>query len=92
MRFRMAKLNPELQTFADDGLRLCRAGEWNKGLSVLASVIGALTPVVVLAINFAWHRRGERLSPYTIAGVLLGFAGLGFIFNHGWADFLNPDY
>ena len=60
--------------------------------SGLASVIGALTPVVVLAINFAWHRRGERLSPYTLAGVLLGFAGLGFIFNHGWDDFLNPDY
>lgn len=60
--------------------------------SGLASVIGALTPVMVLAINFAWHRRGEKLNKYTIAGVTLGFAGLAFIFNHGWHDFLNPDY
>lgn len=60
--------------------------------SGLAAVIGALTPVIVLLINLVWHKKGERLSRYTMAGVLLGFAGLGFIFNHGWADFLNPQY
>lgn len=60
--------------------------------SGLAAVIGSLTPIVVLLIQFTWHRRGERLSKYTLAGVLLGFAGLGLIFNQGWADFLNPDY
>ncbi len=60
--------------------------------SGLAAVIGSLTPIVVLLIQFSWHRRGERLSGYTLSGVLLGFAGLGLIFNQGWADFLNPDY
>lgn len=60
--------------------------------SGLASVIGALTPVMVLLINFVWHRRGDRIHWMTILGVLLGFAGLGFIFNHGWGDFTNPDY
>lgn len=35
----MAKLRPELQGYADDGLKLCRAGDWNKGLSVLAAVL-----------------------------------------------------
>ena len=60
--------------------------------SGLAAVIGALTPVIVLLINLVWHKKGERLSNYTLMGVLMGFAGLGFIFNHGWADFLNPDY
>jgi drug/metabolite transporter (DMT)-like permease len=60
--------------------------------SGLSSVIGALTPVVVLLISLVWHRRGERISGLTINGVLLGFAGLGVIFNDGWADFLNPDY
>jgi drug/metabolite transporter (DMT)-like permease len=60
--------------------------------SGLAAVIGSLTPIVVLLIQFSWHRRGERLNGFTLSGVLVGFAGLGLIFNHGWADFLNPDY
>ncbi len=60
--------------------------------SGLAAVIGSLTPVLVLLINMALHRRGERTSRFTIAGVVLGFMGLGFIFHHGWADFVNPDY
>jgi tetratricopeptide (TPR) repeat protein len=41
----MAKLNPELQTQADDGLRLCRAGDWNKGLALLAAVLDQRTPM-----------------------------------------------
>lgn len=60
--------------------------------SGLAAVIGALTPVVVLIINFVWHKRGERISTYTILGVLLGFSGLAFVFNHGLGDFSNPNY
>lgn len=60
--------------------------------SGLAAIIGALTPVIVLLINYIWHGRDDRFSPYTIAGVLLGFAGLGFIFYEGWADILRPEY
>jgi drug/metabolite transporter (DMT)-like permease len=60
--------------------------------SGIASIIGALTPVVVLLIGLVWHRRGERLSWLTVAGVGLGFAGLGFVFHDGWADFFKPDY
>jgi drug/metabolite transporter (DMT)-like permease len=60
--------------------------------SGLSSVIGALTPVVVLIISWVWHKRGEQVSGITLLGVLLGFMGLGVIFNDGWADFLNPDY
>lgn len=60
--------------------------------SGIASIIGALTPVVVLLINLVWHRRGERLSWLTVAGVGLGFAGLGFVFHDGWGDFFKPDY
>ena len=59
--------------------------------SGLASVIGSLTPVVVVLINLSW-RGAERLNALIIGGVLLGFGGLGLIFRHGWADFLNPDY
>ncbi len=44
MQIRMAKLNAELQSYADDGLRLCRAGDWNKGLSVLAAVLDQRSP------------------------------------------------
>ncbi len=59
--------------------------------SGLASVIGSLTPVVVVLINLSW-RGAERLNALIIGGVLLGFGGLGLIFRHGWADFMNPDY
>lgn len=59
--------------------------------SGLAAVIGSLTPVVVVLINLAW-RGSERVNGLMIAGVLLGFGGLGLVFHHGWADFLNPAY
>ena len=59
--------------------------------SGLASVIGSLTPVVVVLINLGW-RGSERINSRIIAGVLLGFGGLGLIFHHGWADFMNPLY
>lgn len=35
----MVGLSQELQGYVDDGLRLCREGEWRKGLPVLAAVI-----------------------------------------------------
>ncbi len=57
----------------------------------LASVIGALTPVIVVLVNLAW-RGTEIINTRVIVGVLLGFVGLGLIFSHGWNDFLNPDY
>ncbi|MEZ4920084.1 MAG: EamA family transporter [Saprospiraceae bacterium] len=59
--------------------------------SGLSAVIGALTPIVVVLINIAW-RGGEKVNRQTILGVLLGFGGLGVIFQSGWADFLNPAY
>lgn len=59
--------------------------------SGLASVIGSLTPVVVVLINLGWEG-SERINGRIIAGVLLGFGGLGLIFHHGWADFTNPLY
>lgn len=59
--------------------------------SGLAAVIGSLTPVVVVLINLGW-RGSERLNGPIIAGVLIGFGGLGLIFHHGWADLMNPLY
>lgn len=59
--------------------------------SGLASIIGSLTPVMVLLISLAW-RSPERTSTRMIAGILMGFGGLGIIFNDGWEDFLKPEY
>ncbi len=59
--------------------------------SGLSAVIGSLTPVVVVVINLAW-RGSEKINALIIGGVLLGFGGLGIIFNDGWRDFANPDY
>ncbi len=59
--------------------------------SGLAAVIGSLTPVMVVLINLSW-KGAERLNARIVAGVLLGFGGLGLIFREGWADFTNPDY
>lgn len=59
--------------------------------SGLAAVIGSLTPVVVVLINLTW-KGAERLNARIVTGVLLGFGGLGLIFRHGWADFLDPAY
>lgn len=59
--------------------------------SGLASIIGSLTPVVIVLISLAW-RSPERINTRMIAGVLLGFGGLGIIFSSGWQDFLKPEY
>lgn len=60
--------------------------------SGLAAVIGSLTPIVVVLINLAWRSGSEKINRLILFGVLLGFAGLGTIFNDGWKDFANPDY
>jgi drug/metabolite transporter (DMT)-like permease len=59
--------------------------------SGLAAIIGSLTPVMVVLISLAW-RSPERINARMITGVLMGFGGLGIIFNDGWQDFLKPEY
>lgn len=59
--------------------------------SGLASIIGSLTPVMVVLILLFW-KGSERINARVVAGVLLGFGGLGLIFNEGWQDFLKPEY
>lgn len=59
--------------------------------SGLASIIGSLTPVVVVIITSVW-KGADRINIRTIAGVLLGFGGLALIFKQGWADFARPEY
>lgn len=59
--------------------------------SGLAAIIGSLTPVMVVLISLAW-RSPERINARMIAGVLMGFGGLGIIFNDGWQDFIKPEY
>ncbi|MEO6038546.1 MAG: EamA family transporter [Saprospiraceae bacterium] len=59
--------------------------------SGLASLIGSLTPVFVVLISLTW-RSSDRITLRTLAGVLLGFGGLAFIFSHGLQDFLKPAY
>lgn len=59
--------------------------------SGVASIIGSLTPVVVVLINLGW-RGTEKINARVIAGVALGFGGLALIFHEGWQDFLKPEY
>jgi drug/metabolite transporter (DMT)-like permease len=57
----------------------------------LSAVIGSLTPVLVVVITMVWQG-GERVNGRMIGGVLLGFVGLGIIFNDGWKYFADPIY
>ncbi len=59
--------------------------------SGLASIIGSLTPVMVVLFSLALQNK-ERVNTRVIAGVLLGFGGLGIIFHEHWQDFLKPEY
>jgi len=59
--------------------------------SGLASIIGALTPVVVVLINIFWQG-AEKTNIRVLTGVLLGFGGLAVIFSSGWSDFSRPEY
>jgi drug/metabolite transporter (DMT)-like permease len=59
--------------------------------SGVAAIIGSLTPVMVVLLTLLW-RGSDRISQRTAVGVILGFCGLGLIFQHGWADFVQPAY
>lgn len=59
--------------------------------SGIASIIGSLTPVIVVLINIFWQG-AEKINGRILAGVLLGFGGLALIFNDGWADFAQSEY
>ena len=59
--------------------------------SGIASIIGSLTPVIVVLINIFWQG-AEKINGRIVAGVLLGFGGLALIFNDGWADFAQSEY
>ncbi|MBL7826245.1 MAG: EamA family transporter [Saprospiraceae bacterium] len=59
--------------------------------SGLASIIGSLTPVVVVMINLFWQGT-EKINARIVAGVLLGFGGLALVFHDGWADFAQSEY
>lgn len=59
--------------------------------SGVAAIIGSLTPVMVLLISLFW-KNSERITGSMVAGVLLGFGGLGLIFSDGWQDFMKPEY
>jgi drug/metabolite transporter (DMT)-like permease len=60
--------------------------------SGVAAIIGSLTPVVVVLISLAWQSGQERINARVLAGVLLGFGGLGLVFSEGWSDLLKPEY
>lgn len=57
----------------------------------VAALIGSLTPVFVVLITLLW-KGTDKVNARIVIGVLLGFSGLGLIFNHGWADFIRPEY
>ena len=59
--------------------------------SGLAAIIGSLTPVMVVLFSLAMQNK-ERINARIVAGVLLGFGGLGVIFSDGWQDFLKSEY
>jgi drug/metabolite transporter (DMT)-like permease len=60
--------------------------------SGLSAVIGALTPLMVVLINWIWLRNRGGTDWRVWLGVLLGFFGLAIIFSEGWTDFSNPKY
>jgi drug/metabolite transporter (DMT)-like permease len=60
--------------------------------SGVAAIIGSLTPVMVVLISLAWQSGQERINARVLAGVLLGFGGLGLVFSEGWSDLLKPEY
>ncbi|MCB9344012.1 MAG: EamA family transporter [Lewinellaceae bacterium] len=57
----------------------------------LAALIGSLTPVMVVIITLLW-KGTDKVTPRILLGVAMGFGGLALIFNHGWADFIRPEY
>ncbi|MCG2610264.1 EamA family transporter [Flavobacterium sp. SM15] len=57
--------------------------------SGLGAIIGAMFPLWIVVINLF---RGERLSKWSIIGMLISFGGVCLIFYDYLSDFLKPDF
>lgn len=57
--------------------------------SGLGAIIGACVPLWIVIISFF---QGERLSKFSILGLLISFSGVCVIFYDHLADFLIPDF
>lgn len=57
--------------------------------SGLGAIIGACVPLWIVIISFF---QGERLSKFSIMGLLISFSGVCVIFYDHLADFLIPDF
>ena len=78
MRPAMAPVSDEMRSHVEDGVSLCRAGDWNKGLPVLAAAIenrGVAEQVPGIAYSYLGygvarfqgkHRDGLRLCEHAI--------------------------
>ena len=74
----MAPVSDEMRSHVEDGIRLCRSGDWNKGLPVLAAAIenrGVAEQVPGIAYSYLGfgvarfqgkHREGLRLCEHAI--------------------------
>lgn len=58
--------------------------------SGLTSIISAINPVIIFLLSIGFQLQKPTLKGFT--GVLLGFAGVVFIFKDGLGDILNPNY
>lgn len=58
--------------------------------SGLTSIISAINPVIIFLLSIGFQLQKPTLKGF--AGVLLGFAGVVFIFKDGLGDILNPNY
>lgn len=57
--------------------------------SGLGAIIGAIVPIWIVIITFF---RGERLSRFTVVGLIVSFCGVCVIFYDHLKDFLQPDF
>ncbi|HEV7330185.1 MAG TPA: GNAT family N-acetyltransferase [Flavisolibacter sp.] len=60
--------------------------------SGLAALISAMLPVYVALINVAWGKATEKVNGQVVKGMLLGGAGLAFIFKDNLSNLTNSDY
>lgn len=59
--------------------------------SGIAAIICSIMPVLVILINLAIDR-SELPNPLIITGVIIGMAGIAFVFKEHLASFANPNY
>lgn len=59
--------------------------------SGIAAIICSIMPVLVILINLALDR-SELPNPLIITGVIIGMAGIAFVFKEHLASFANPNY